>query len=287
LTLYPGIPPIVPSTNDLLYVFPGDRIDGWGLPGHGEAKWDCGHFFTIGCLETADHTQTRLDGVDVTGKIFIKRNVIKCGRPSCPICYESWASREAHRIDRRFKKYHTRMKAIHVVVSPSQVDWALSVTSMRKKVYKLVKRVGFFGGCCIFHPFRQDEYTERWYFSPHFHLIGFGWIEGTGDEYRSSGWIVKNVGVRISVQATAFYQLSHCGIFYGQGRKHSVTWFGSMSYNKLKIPEEIPKDDLCPLCGRKLSNIVYIGSNPCPIGDVITETWIDPGGWIYEKAGDF
>lgn len=268
-----------------MHVFPGDRVGGYGLPGHLEKYWDCGSYFTIGCLEIQDHVQTRLDGIDVAGKIFAKRKKISCGRPGCPVCYESWASREAHRIDYRISQYKTRMKSIHVVVSPSRSDWHLPVEKMRSKAYKIARKVGFFGGSCIFHPFRMDEFTKAWYYSPHFHLIGFGWISRTGDEYQASGWIVKNVGVRESVQATAFYQLSHCGVWYGEGRKASVTWFGSLSYNKLKILPEIPKEEACPGCGRKLRKIVHVGKGPCPIPDEEGEYWLDPDCWVYDPGG--
>jgi hypothetical protein len=269
-------------------VLPNDRVDGWGLPGHGQARFDCGSFFTLGCLESRAHVQTRLDGVEVAGKVYLKRKRVSCGRPECPVCYESWASREAHRIDYRVSQFKTRMKPIHVTVSPSRKDWALSISEMRKKMYVLSGKVGFFGGSCIFHPFRQDDFTNSWHFSPHFHLIGFGWIVDTAAEFRLSGWIIKNVGVRESVQSTAFYQLSHCGVYYGEGRKHSVTWFGRLSYNKLRVLPEPPQKDVCPLCGRELFKVVWIGGGTYPLPDEEAEFWVDPGGWTYgPRRGDF
>ena len=278
---YKGILPIGPSTKPVFSVFSADLVDGWGLPGHGESKSDCGTFFTMGCLEVGNHVQSRVDGVDVAGKIYLKHKKVSCGRSTCPICYESWASREAHRIDYRISQFKTRMKPIHVTVSPSRCDWALSVGQMRKKAYVLARKVGFFGGSCIFHPFRQDDETKDWYFSPHFHLIGFGWIKNVGENYRASGWVVKNVGVRDSVQATAFYQLSHCGVYYGKARKHSVTWFGRLSYNKLRVVPEKLENEVCPLCGGELRKVVWVGVGACPLLDEQSEHFLDPGGWIY------
>jgi len=47
--------------------------------------------------------------------------------------------------------------------------------------------------------------------SPHFHILGYGWVHHVKENYESNGWIVKNLGIRNSVRATAHYQLSHCG----------------------------------------------------------------------------
>ena len=277
-----GILPYSAKYQDAKSLLPDDRVGGWGLPGHGDSKLDCGVFFFLVCLEVGKHFQSRLDGD--AGQVFVKPRRVSCGRPSCPVCFESWAMREAHRIGYRFTEYRTRKKPIHVMASVPRDSWSLSVSEMRKASYKVLKKVGFYGGCCIYHPFRQHEFTLQWYFSPHFHFIGFGWVSGTGDEYRSSGWIVKNIGLRKSVIATAFYQLSHCGVWYGEGRKHSVTWFGSMSYNKLKIVPEIKKDEVCPLCGSKLARGVYLGDDPCPVDReaVGGEFWVDPLGWHYQ-----
>ena len=282
-----GILPIGPSTKAVLDVFSVDRVDDWGLPGHGSSNSGCGTFFYKGCLEVGKHAQARVDGIGVVGKGFVKLKRVSCGRPECPVCYESWASREAHRIDYRISQFKTKMKKIHVTVSPSRRDWGLSVSSMRKKAYVLSRKVGFLGGSCIFHPFRQDAESKEWYFSPHFHLIGFGWVKGTGENYRSSGWVVKNIGVRESVQATAFYQLTHCGVYYGKGRKHSVTWFGRLSYNKLKVIPEKPKKEICPLCGGELHEVIWVGVGKCPLSDEQTEGFFDSGGWVYKMSPEF
>jgi hypothetical protein len=110
-------------------------------------------------------------------------------------------------------------------------------------------------------------------------MIGYGWIKGAGEEYLVSGWVSKNLGVRESAYATAFYQLSHCGVWYGEGRKHSVTWFGALSYNKLKVdPEEVEKE-VCPLCGAELHRLLWVGCGYPPVPDVEGAYFVDPEGW--------
>lgn len=260
-----GILPIAPSTTTLLTILPDERVAGWGLPGHGESHSDCGSFFTLGCLE--DHEN---------GLHYVKKVPNFCYRPSCPVCSGAWISRETSRIVHRFKQYSTRRSPIHVMASVPRSLWGLSPSALRRIAYKTVKKVGLYGGCCIFHPFRQVELTKEWYYSPHFHFLGFGWISDAGDEYRSSGWVVKNIGVRESVEATAFYQLSHCGVWYGVGRKHSVTWFGSMSYNKLRVIPMPSKGKTCPE-GHPLHRVISVGTDPLP--DEACERWVSVGSY--------
>lgn len=264
--LVSGILPIAPSISRA-WVLPDERIAGWGLPGHGDAHSDCGTFFTLVCLE--DHS----NGLD-----FAKRVPNLCYRPSCPVCFKAWIARATARVVYRFGQYSTRRSPIHVTASVPRSLWGLSPSRLRLIAYRVVKKTGLYGGCCIFHPFRQDEYNLSWYYSPHFHYIGFGWISNAGDEYRSSGWIVKNIGVRDSIEATVYYQLTHCGVWYGEGRKHSVTWFGSMSYGELSIVPMPKKGTTCPE-GHELHRGVAVGEELLP--DEICERWVPRGSYVY------
>jgi hypothetical protein len=238
-------------------------------------------FWRVGCLNASEHPAS-LDGRKA-GLVYIKVKKHSCGRPKCPKCYESWASREAKRIEYRVSQFLVKRvaKPIHLMVSPPIQDSSLSVSELRTRAYAIAQRVGFVGGSCIFHPFREDDPTKRWYFSPHFHMIGYGWIQGSKSTFESSGWITKNLGVRESVSATAFYQLSHCGVWYGEGRRHSVTWFGELGYRKLRVnpmPREIER---CPLCQAELEKLLWSsGLASCPVPDVVGEYFVDPGGWF-------
>ncbi len=48
------------------------------------------------------------------------------------------------------------------------------------------------------------------------------------------------------------YQLSHAGTHEGI---HTVTWFGALAYNKLRIAPWIEEKRFCPLCGQELRRL--------------------------------
>ncbi len=221
-------------------------------------------------MDVWNHDKTRADGVSYKGNICVKRYRRSCGRGECPVDYEYWASREAHRAERRLRAYRPSQfrKVIHVIVSPSQEEIdALDYRKLRVKAYFVLKRVGIMGGVCIFHPFRQREEDGSWYLSPHFHVMGYGWVSQVGETYEETGWIVKNLGVRQSVYATLMYQLSHAGVYMkaeGEGKKATITWFGELSYNKFKAPKEELRE-LCPICGAPLVILTYTGVGDPPL----------------------
>jgi hypothetical protein len=108
-------------------------------------------------------------------------------------------------------------------------------------------------------------------------MIGYGWIKGVAENYEASGWIVKNAGVRESVGATALYQLSHAGV---HAHHHTVTWFGKLAYNKMRVVPEVPEEEVCPLCGGKLSKVAWVGEGVCPVPEEEGEYFVEPSGWI-------
>ncbi|GAI05300.1 unnamed protein product, partial [marine sediment metagenome] len=216
-------------------------------------------------------------------------------RAECPVCYEKWAAKEAHAITYRLEEAKKGNmgwgKVVHLTVSIPISDYHLvseAYSKLRPKVYKTLKKVGFFGGSCIFHPYRVNKGTKKWYFSPHFHILGYGWIRGkkVASVYKSTGYIVVNHGVRKSVFATALYQLSHAGVKSGV---HTVTWFGCLAYNKAKVKPEVREPEVCPLCGAELRPVVWLGAEGTdPLGDLPEgEYWVEPGGWAYNSRGGY
>jgi hypothetical protein len=248
------------------WVLPDVKVDNWGLPGHGAARADCGSFFMRACFNVDEHP----DHLAVF-QPFVHR----CFDPKCPEDWRFWLLREADRISTRIE---TAMKQkswmgtpIHYMESVPQKLWHLSKEKLIHRAYAIAKRNGFLGGACIWHPFRETD-DGRWYYSPHFHFLGFGWItEGAmGAELKKSGWLVKNLRIRessASVFGTAYYQLTHCGVWYGPNKRHSVTWFGELSYNKLKIPKSIDDRDqvVCPYCGQPLKSVHWVGDGSSPL----------------------
>jgi hypothetical protein len=268
----------------------------WSLPGHGEAYDDCGTLGFLGCLDTVAHAGKRLDGVDYTGKVYIKRYKRNCGRAECPVDFETWASKEAHRATRRLEAFQKtvrggRSSPIHVIVSPSQGDIdTLDYKALRERAYKVMKRIGVFAGIVLIHPFRRNRGRKgnSWYLSPHFHVLGFGWVSHVGESYQETGYIVKNLGVRQSVYATLQYQLSHAGVYMKaegeKGKKATITWFGSLSYNQFHYEDE-PTKQVCPICEQSLHVVEWQGVGDPPL--LRLEQFIDLGEYFVDASLDW
>ena len=155
------------------------------------------------------------------------------------------------------------------------------------------KWVGIKGGMMVFHPWRilpdirarltivirrargmgEEEYEKKFwqavredllrlgtwqdyvYWSPHFHIIGFGYICDSPNFNKLTGWVVKQVrnvsqkqewtGQRMKddIAALAYYLLSHCNVEIG---KKSVMWIGCMTPTNLKRLQEKPVVNLYP-----------------------------------------
>lgn len=188
-----------------------------------------------------------------------------------------------------------KRKVIHVVFSPPSDVIHLNVRVLRTRLYKIAKDCGLFSGLAIFHPFRQRcvvcggskpfkkercsscRGTEfEWYFSPHFHVLGFGWIVKVKRGFERHGWVVKNEGVRKTVHGTLTYQLSHAGVHKNH---HVVTWFGGLSYRKLFLDPMPDVVRVCPLCHRKLVDLVFIGGLDRPPPDKEGRYYLPMSDW--------
>ena len=233
--------------------------------------------------------------------IFTKPTKLNCGRLGCPECLQGTCFRKALKIEKRILSYKPKQskidrfltanldfksndnmvksqvfvtrKPIHVIVSPDLEFLDMTFQEVRKKVVKLLLRVGMEGGVLVAHHFRKDEeglYKKR---GLHFHCIGYAENnrvngEEVAKQFQENRIIVKNVKERMSVRRTASYLLSHCSV--NENRTHSVTWFGKLSYNKMKVEsdltelEKLEKLKKCPLCDSKLVEIFYIGKGHQP-----------------------
>jgi len=163
-------------------------------------------------------------------------------------------------------------KIVHYVVSPPQsVEYHTyeSFRALRKQAYKISKLRGIKGGIMIFHE-RACRYTDSTTYTDthdgsrgaHFHILGDGWLSVRIKEfYLEDGWIVKNLRIRTKkgIYSTLFYILDHAVRPIDAGypaisqsttsRLATETWFGSMSYNKLKMEKFRGPDAIfCPIC---------------------------------------
>jgi len=249
--------------------------DGWHLPATKEAHDWCGKWSTMGCLDVAAHAGTAAEG-----KAFVRTFQRSCYRADCEVCYKKWLAREANKATRRIEKYEklSGKNAKHVIISVPSWLYHKSKKELAKESYKILKDIGCIGGTIIFHPFRYRQELRQWYYSPHFHVIGFGWIEKTTENYYKNGWIVKNKGFRDSTFATIYYQLSHAGI---KKHNHTLVWFGDLSYSKLKVEKEEIEANICPYCNAKLREVESYGLFYCKPPDTDIELLVDLIGWRY------
>ena len=282
---------VQPSSEDeIVEYLPENTWGSYGnfrLVGHGEVTNEyCGQFRKMyGCSRIELHNRITLDGANFKDTVFFKPVFYSCDRPSCPVCYRfGWAVREARSIEARLKEASKRFGLVeHIVCSIPPKDYGLSFEGLRRKAVKVLKSRGIIGGVMIWHGFRYDL-NRRWYWSPHFHVLGFilggysrcrncerKWncLKGCGgfddrnyhDGFLKDGYIVKVLGKRKSIYHSAWYQLHHSSIDVSKKRFHVTTWFGVVSYRKLKFTAERRKA-LCPICKHELIEHWYQGSNP-------------------------
>ena len=162
---------------------------------------------------------------------------------------------------------------------------------MRKEVYKILKNLNAKGGCLIPHPFRaykqkqlDGNFKSLWYPRIHFHVVGFGWLGNTAENYRKSGWVVKNKGVRESNYGTIRYILSHAGIKKGF---HTLTYFGDLSYSKLSMPKYENELNLCPYCSKKMVVVLPCDSSMGEPPPQMMECLVDVGLWFIPECPKF
>ena len=244
----------------------------WVFPGQGVEYSTCGTYHVKGCLE---HQPA-----------YLKKIKDNCGRASCPVCYKSWLVKTTEKMVDRIEGGcpRTHRKPIHVTVSPAPGEWDKFKTldgfrKLRRKAIKIAKQAGLKGGCTVPHPFRENRVFKNWRWSPHFHVIGYGWIKGTKQLYEDTGWIVQNHRIRKTVGGTAYYQLTHAGIRQGI---HAVSWFGILSWKNLKRDPIRAEPETCPICGNRLRHVIYLGTGDNPMSDPEIETLLsDTHQWDY------
>jgi len=233
---------------------------------------------TLGCLNSQHHHK-----LGKGRRVYIKQYQRSCYRPACKVCYAKWIARQANVATQRIEKFkqESKREPIHLLLSVNPNQYWLPHKELKKRIKKILEIIEFDGGAVIFHPFKFNKNTRKWYYAPHFHIVGFGWRTLIHKGYGKFGWFVKDLGIRESVFQTFCYLLSHCGI---KKKVHTVSWLGKLSYSKLKIEKE-PKITCCPICGGDFMPIYYDGIHPVVPPDKNYEGLVDDdGGWYLVKT---
>jgi hypothetical protein len=278
---------------------------GYQIVGNGEvSKPYCGKFLRFtGCCRVELHHNNLVGNFE--GKVYVRPIHESCDNPNCPICYLEWAKREACNAERRLKEASKRYGQVeHIVCSVPKSDYGLNLEALRAKAKAVLESRGVIGAFMIFHHARYNSYEEAkrknvsmgWYWSPHFHCLGFlrggygrcrgcpygsipsldvcggcdgfeavtrrlnlGYVDAKGKRHDGDGYLVKVLGERKTVGGTAWYQLNHASVKVGVKRFHVATWWGVVSYRKLKVSAEFKKR-VCPICSHELVPLRYVGN---------------------------
>jgi hypothetical protein len=190
-----------------------------------------------------------------------------------------WERREGALISEKWRAWLSgplRGRVVqHVIVSPplervAEIAHLQDYRDLRDEAMAVARAAGVDAACSVFHPVRlgacvtgqRDGLRD----GPHWHLIacthGRGQDGGYDGEtvaeiYDRTEWIVRWLGERESIYATAAYLLSHAGLSCLSGDlskdrappAQTVTWWGYS--HDWPRPAEIPKEERtrwCPLC---------------------------------------
>jgi hypothetical protein len=231
------------------------EFDGFVLPGQGRSKPYCKKWVSWGCNNTSQHPK---------GQHYAEHEVKTCKTSHCPLCFESWINRQSNRSTKRYSKFaeNKQFHFRHIILSPPQEKASkMSHKALKKWLDSVLKIANIKTSSVVFHPFRfHDAEKIQPYISPHFHLIVYGKVTNTTEFHNKSGWIIKNKGdlkTDVDIFNCVRYMLSHAGVKKGT---HAIRYLGDISYRKLKIEKEPPKEG-CPHCGLPL-RIFRIKSSP-------------------------
>lgn len=239
--------------NSLQY-FSKDFVSDIMLPAHVyDGKESCGKWKAVGCLESNLHTQ---------GGGYIKKTTQHCNYKGCKKCASNAIKREAEAITNRlmvfsnlknnrkiYLKENRSRILLHIVMSVPFEEHSLYLTKegrkkLRTKAIKYLNQLDVDGGVMIDHPYRFSEGLESARFSPHFHLVVTGWLDGqkVKEIYEKTSWIVSNVSTIETWQDCynlSKYLLSHSAVFMKEEGKrsaeHSVRYFGECHNKKFKV----------------------------------------------------
>lgn len=204
-----------------------------------------------------------------------------CHRPECPRCSGYWAYMRAERMRQRLEaaeylysaQSHAIGKPIHVSLHPPQslikthLNTAQGYRTLRSQATDIMRSAGFEGGAVLFHAYRGEEY------SPHFHLVGWGFLRNSKAFYKCTGWTYTNHGRRNDLRRLLNYLTRRSAVIRSNGtRIMPVTWIGSTSCNKILKGKEHRElvEEYCPECGQEM---LLVKDDTCYGVHMSVRTW--------------
>ena len=257
----------------------------WVRSGSGEQT-------SLGCGRVLAWLQCSATVAGETTERHTARPLVRsCNRSTCPVCVARWARREAAQAAPRLvsarelyaKHWEYLGNLKHVTFSPPRELWehldpetatADDYRQLRRSAVAIAKSAGVSGGCVVFHPW-GGGHGHPWVWRPHFHILGYGHLEHAGQFHARTGWVYRNHGYRKTVEGTVSYELGHCGVCDGV---HTLTWFGCLSYNRLRT--------VCLSCKRSVHRCAVCGApvHRYPLLSDGTVSWLDGVPYhVYER----
>jgi hypothetical protein len=226
------------------------------LAGHSyKGKKSCGEFQFKACLNHDRH---------VGGSVYCRKVRFHCGSWGCNTCFDYTVKSRARAVSNRLTAFanlkknrkiylkENRVRVLsHVIVSPPKEEYyKFKTKDGRKKLKEMQRKIltkmglDVDGGVTISHPYRFTRGLESAYFSPHYHNVITGWIDGsiTKEIYDKTGWVVKQISNFDNAKNcynVVKYLLSHTGVFLKEplvrSSEHSITYFGECNNRKFKV----------------------------------------------------
>ena len=229
-------------------------IHGMQMPGNGMYYSSCLGYQMKGCVDSSHSSEHGIS--QDSAKVMRK----KCNELSCPRCWvfainkQAKAAVERIEVTLSFKKNklwrRQRKSRIynHLVVSLPKSKYDSCTThkgrlNVERYVFRKLKEIGIEGGVSIYHPFRFTKNLESIYFSPHIHILGFGYTDKKNIKilYEKTGLFTKSIHT-FNDSKTAFtkirYLLSHVGV---TRHKHRIKYFGDAGNNKFSTKTILAK----------------------------------------------
>lgn len=260
----------------LLYPGTGPIMHLPRVPGILEPDPACGQVIAIKVCEDSTHT-----------RIPVRHH---CKRLGCKVCWSSARTRSADRITDRLEGFSEASGLPwvpwHVDLSPPPEVWGteseVQVEDLIRSARKISAALGVTSAVLIVHGYRirpgkkreaheesikqgldryrycmnQDDPREYLYWSPHFHLMGWGFLENSKKFEERTGWVYHKERTRSweDIPPTVSYLLSHAWLF--SPGKNAYRYWGGLSPTKLAVTQDVAWEiQKCKVCGKALRRI--------------------------------
>lgn len=238
--------------------FMSDMVGNISLPCHVfNGKKSCGHYKYLACLQHVDFS-----------KINCKIVLINCGSRGCLPCGVKASKQEAVKTANRIlagtlliqkdslltdsectadDRYSRNLCHYAVTLPPklfSMYRTKKGRQRLRSRIMKsLVNDLGFQGGMILDHAYRFERGLVKAKFSPHFHVIGLGFVNGErAIKFRKTNsdnfmiHFLSKLESYTDLVNKCVYMASHSTVFISdplkRGTEHTVRYFGCMANNK-------------------------------------------------------